>query len=349
MRLTPLQALFRISMALLVAWLVSTPAQSQHKDTLFLHDGQILSGELKKYQYGKIEFDMDNVQIVNVKYTKVRTIRTHQHIYRVETADRRIITGIIKPSEDDGIIRIQSVDSTFFIPINHVTLITAFDDRWYMNLHGYVSAGYSYTKSSNIGRFNLDGTVNYNSRKTSTSVSGNAAYTQDRGTISRDRENLGTSSFYILNPWWSLGALFNYQRNLELGLQRRFQESVGVRYNIVYRNRFQMRALTGLAINQEKNTDGVSLPVRYEIPFNVNLNFFKFEKPNISFNTSQTVYISLSQQGRIRYDGDTYLSWEMIKDLSLTMNFYHSYDSKPVVIGAATFDYGLVFGLKYTF
>ncbi len=345
-----LKIIFRLVFpTIFICILSGSRLSAQLKDTLFLHDGQVLSGELKKYQYGKIEFDMDNVQLVNVKYTKIRTIRTHQHIYRVETADRRIITGIIKPSVDDGIIRIQSGDSTIFIPINQVTLITAFDNRWFKNLHGFVSAGYSYTKSSNIGRFNLDGAVNYNSKKMSTSLSGNASYTQTQKIFSRDRENISTSSFYILNPWWSLGALLSYQRNLELGLQRRFQESFGYRYNIIYRNRFQLRALSGIAINQEKNTDGVGQPTRYEIPFNINLNFFKFEKPNISFTTSQTFYVSLSQKGRFRYDGDTRLSWEMIRDLSLSMNFYHNYDSKPVAINANTFDYGLVLGLKYTF
>jgi hypothetical protein len=38
-----------------------------------------------------------------------------------------------------------------------------------------------------------------------------------------------------------------------------------------------------------------------------------------------------------------------VKDLFLTLNFYHSYDSKPVANGASTFDYGTVIGLKYTF
>ncbi len=345
MRLTPLH---RLALLALLAVLASL-AQAQQKDTLFLHDGQVLSGELKKYQLGKIEFDMDNVQIVNVKYTKIRTIRTHQHIYRVETADRRIITGIIKPTEADGIIRIQSGDSTIFIPITQVTLISVFDNRWVKNLHGYVSAGYSYTRSSNIGRLNLDGVVNYNGKKISTAITGNAAYTHANKQFSRDRENLSANGFYILNPWWSLGAQASYQRNLELGLLRRYQESFGVRYNIVYQSRFQLRALTGLAINQEKNTEGVGLPVRYEIPFNLNMNFFKFNKPNINVSTSQTVYISLSQAGRVRYDGDTYVSWEMVKDLYLTLNFYHSYDSRPVAITANNFDYGLVLGLKFTF
>jgi Protein of unknown function, DUF481 len=334
---------------LLAASLISHSASAQLKDTLFLHDGQILSGEFKKFQYGKIEFDMDNVQIVNVKYNKIRTIRTHQHNYRVETADRRIITGVIKPAENDGIIRIQTKDSVILIPIDQATLITAFDPRWIKNIHGYVSAGYSYTKSSNIGRLNLDASANFNSRKFNSILSGNAAYTTEKKTLSRDRENISTSNFYILTPWWSLGAILSYQRNLELGLLRRYQESFGYRYNVIYRNRFQLRLLSGITINQERNINSESLKPVFEIPLNVNLNLFKFEKPNISITTSQTVFVGLTQKGRVRYDGDTRFSWEMIKDLSLTTSIYHSYDSKPVAAGANNFDFGIVFGLKYTF
>jgi hypothetical protein len=208
---------------------------------------------------------------------------------------------------------------------------------------------YSFTRSSNIGRLNLDASLNYSNRKYDGALSANSVYTSQNKAISRDRENASFSNFYIMNPWWSLGAIFGYQRNLELGLLRRYQEAVGIRYNLLYENNIQIRMLSGLVINQEKNLRSIKLEPQYEIPLSVNLNFFKFEKPNISISTSQTVYVSLTRAGRVRYDGEARVSWEMIKDLSLNLNFYHSYDSKPVSISATNFDYGIVLGLKYAF
>ena len=81
----------------------------------------------------------------------------------------------------------------------------------------------------------------------------------------------------------------------------------------------------------------------------VTLNFFRFTKPEINLNMSQSFYYSLSQSGRFRDDGETTLSWEIIDDLKLDMTFYNNYDSKPPVATNRKFDYGIVFGVSYSF
>lgn len=51
---------------------------------------------------------------------------------------------------------------------------------------------------------------------------------------------------------------------------------------------------------------------------------------------------------RIRSDRETNLSREILDDLTVNLNLYSSYDSKPPVEGSIL-DYSIVFGIKYTF
>jgi hypothetical protein len=78
-------------------------------------------------------------------------------------------------------------------------------------------------------------------------------------------------------------------------------------------------------------------------------NFYQFRHPDIQINSTQTVYFSLSQPGRIRYDGNTTFSWQLVRYFYLNISPYTNFDSKPPAGSTSTFDYGIVVGLSYKF
>jgi hypothetical protein len=319
------------------------------KDTIILNNGMILSGELKSLKSGRVEFDIDNISIVKVKFDKIKLIKAQSHAFRIETSDRKIYYGNIRRGDKPGTITIESKDTTVIVPLNSVAFMTSFNNETYRTISGYVSSGFNYARSSNSGRFNFDGTVKLQLRKTYSELIGSMFISQTDTNWIRDRESLALNTYYVLNPWISIGGNLKYQRNYELGLARRFQEGLGLSVTLLKHNNFQMRALTGLVVNQEKSTEGVEFPTQVEIPLNYYLEFFKFSDPNISITTSQTAYFSITDAGRIRWDGDTRISWEIIDDLSLSVQFYQNFDNRPPSGSSRTWDYGTVIGLKYEF
>lgn len=324
-------------------------AQAKLKDTLIMKDGTVLSGELKSLKSGRVEFDIDNITVVKIKYDKIQQIKGLSHSYRVETSDRKIYYGQIRRAEESGALKVQLPDSTVVIPLNHIAFITSFNNNSFNKLSGYISSGFTYARSSNSGRFTLDGLAHWQFKRTKTDLTGNMFISQtDTGWI-RDRESLALSSYYLLNPWISVGGNLKYQRNFELGLARRFQEGIGAMVNMLNHNNFQIRMLSGIVVNQEKSIEGEEFPTQVEIPVNFYLEFFKFSKPEISINTTQTAYFSLTDAGRVRFDGDTRISWEIIDDLALSLQVYHNYDSRPPASRNRNWDYGTVFSLKYEF
>jgi Protein of unknown function, DUF481 len=319
------------------------------KDTIILNNGMVLSGDLKSLKSGRVEFDIDNIGIVKIKFDKIRQIKGLSHTYRIETSDRKIYYGNLRRGNEPGTIKIEMEDSSIMIPLKHVAFMTSFDNKTYRTISGYVSSGFNYARSSNSGFFNFDGKVKLQSRRTYSELSGNMFISQADTNWVRDRESLALNAYYVLNPWISIGGNLKYQRNYELGLARRFQEGVGLAVYLLKRNNFQIRALTGLVINQEKNTEGVEFPTQLEVPLNYYMEFFKFSDPNISITTSQTAYFNITDAGRIRWDGDIRLSWEIINDLALSIQFYHNYDNRPPSGNNRNWDYGTVIGLKYEF
>ena len=106
--------------------------------------------------------------------------------------------------------------------------------------------------------------------------------------------------------------------------------------------------ISGLNFSNEHSTEGTSSGLLMEVPFMMWFSFFKFKDPNLQVSSSQTFYVGLTQAGRIRVDGNTTLSWELVKDFKLNFNVYNSYDNQPPS-GGNTFDYGFSLGLGYSF
>src|SRR5947208_16681591 len=65
-------------------------AMAQVKDTLFFNNGDVLIGEIKSISLGRIKFDDDNMDVLSIKGTQVRTLKATTHIYRLETIDGQV-------------------------------------------------------------------------------------------------------------------------------------------------------------------------------------------------------------------------------------------------------------------
>jgi hypothetical protein len=124
---------------------------------------------------------------------------------------------------------------------------------------------------------------------------------------------------------------------------------VGVGNKFLVKNFLRAYASSGLAFNQEQSTNNNSSGVLIELPFIVKFDFFKYKKTNLQLSTTQSVFYNLTQKNRVRYDGSTNVSWEIINDFSFNTTLYTNYDSHSPATGTPRFDYGIVFGLSYKF
>jgi len=321
----------------------------QLKDTIFFRNGSIILGEVKMIKLGVITFDPDDANDITVQLIKLKTISASGVIFRVETTSDYVYYGRMFPSTKTGYVNIVTTRDTIEQVIEKISVIYPFKDDFLERFSGNAGLGYTYTRSSKFGRFNFDLSASYVTRKDEISFGANGIYSMSDTAFTRDQENVNFKYNYYVGPTWFLTAFISYQRNLELGISRRYQQGVGAGNKFITSRHIYAWLRTGVAINQQQSTDGMKSGNLTELFGQVQLNFFRFTIPKISLDFSQTFYYSLSQKDRIRNNGETNLSWELISDFDLNLGFYNNYDSKPPASAVSTFDFGIIFGLSYKF
>lgn len=329
-------------------FLFSILGYSQVKDTVFFLNKSIMVGEFKKMRLGKIEFDSDEVGIVYIKYHKVKTLYVDSYYCRTETTDKKVLYGSILPSKITGNIIVHTLKEDVEIKIIDISSISYYGKHWTDSLNGSIGAGYSYTKSSEIGRLNIDGKLKYAKSKLELLFAGNVITTIDSSTVNRENEDVSFTSRFLTDTRWYSGLSLRYQRSIELGLLNRWQEGGGIGYKILQRQHSFARALSGIVVNQEKDFE-FNKSTSWEWSTTLGYDFFSFNKPNITISMRQGLYVSLSQKGRIRNEGDLAIYWELIDDFSINISVYHYYDSKSPGTDISKTDYGYVTGLNYKF
>ncbi|HEX5024254.1 MAG TPA: DUF481 domain-containing protein [Agriterribacter sp.] len=334
--------------ALILPVFMCVAAVSQSKDTLFFNNGDVMVGELKNLTLGKFQFDSDNLNIITIKISKIKTIHAVAHIYRLVTIHRKIYYTTIEPAgKGDIIINVDGVKQTMLI--TEITSITPLNSKTGAFWEGNVSLGYSYTRSSKVGRINSGFTVGCYTRKLEYILQGSVILTQADSALEFDNGSSTLFTNYLLTPFWNASVFVTYQRNLAQGLARRFQEGIGGGINAISSSSIRTKLVTGLVFNQELSVENVKTPTQMELPLILLFSFFRFNNPDLSLNLQQSLYAGITQKGRFRQDAQINLTWKIISDLHLNLQLYDNFDNQPPGENAAKADYGVVFGVTYRF
>lgn len=334
----------------LLLFAASNAISQEPKDTLFFTNGSMVIGEVKKIKLGVITFDPDDANDITVQLRKLKGLSAPARIFRLETIYDNVFFGsLAKHPESKYAFILRLRGDSIVLHLEDISNLYPYEKVLLQRFSGSVGLGYSYTRSSKLGRLNFDGTLRYTTSKSEVSLTTSGIYTITDTVFSRDREDVQFKYNYYLNTSWFATAFLAYQRNLELGLARRFQEGLGLANKFITSKSVYAWARSGIVANQEKNSEGIETGTLWEVFGQLQFNFFRFTKPEIDLTMSQTFFYSLSQSGRFRNDGSTNLKWEIIDDLKLTLELYNNLDSKPPGAEGKKIDYGVVFGISYIF
>jgi hypothetical protein len=328
--------------------LISDSFSQTERDTLFFNNGGKLIGKIKKVKLGVVTFDPDDAGDITVQLRRIKTMAAVRAIFRVETVNGNALYGKLFSDTDSGYAKMVNGFDTTMIYLQDISVLYPSGNAFLQRFAGNVGLGYNYTRSSNFGRLNYDGNITYTYKKEVITLAFSGIYTTTDTSFSRDNENLYIKYNHYFTPTWFTTGFLNYQRNLELGLQRRYQEGLGIGNKFVTTQHIYAWVRSGFVINQEKSTEDFTTGTLGELFGQLEFNFFRFTKPKIDLLMSQSFYYSMSQN-RFRNDGNTNMNWEIIKNFKIRFEFYNNYDSRPPVEGNSQFDFGVLFGVSYYF
>ena len=323
--------------------------RAQDKDTIILHNGQMLVGKVQGASLGSISIDDYELKMQNIKLYKIKVLIIHEK-FKIQTVQKNIYYSKVMPDGRDGWVIIKEDSSnSLHIPIDEIYMLISLEKQFFHRLNGNITAGLSFTKSSSIGQTNFAANVLFATKHFNYQLAASSIASIDSGNFSRDNENLQFFAAYDLSGPWFLAGMGQYQRNLELNISRRFVEMLGVGNQLFIHTNWQLLVTSGVDFTQERSVDGISSLPQVEIPVMLKFNFYQFKNPDIQINFLFTSFFSITEPGRVRYDGNTNFSWQLIRYFYLTLSPYSNFDNRPPNGSTSNFDYGLVFGLTYKF
>lgn len=323
------------------------------RDELRFMNGDRLRGEIKSVQMGELVFSADEVNDdVTVKLKDIRMLKAKRMIYVVEDINARKYYGILDSSRFPGWVSVYTLTDTVDIFLQDLDNIRVLDEDLWKRIDGSISLGFSYSRSSQVGRINGGGELSYNTRRWILQMNSDIMYTIDENYKGIEKADLSVQGYYeFRRRWFSIGQV-QYQRITELGVDARIQGIAGVGPTLVKSRHQDLRTATGISVQQEFATDTLgnrTNTVNSEIPLILNYVLFRPGHPDLRLQARNNIFFSLSQKGRWRVDQNITFAWKIIRHLNTSLQFYLNYDSQPPAGSSGAVDYGVVFSIGYSF
>lgn len=340
-----LQNLHKAIQMVALVLLMPAPGYAEYTDTVVLKNGNEIFGNVKSMAEGRLLFDTDAMGTVTIKMEKVAQILSSTPM-EIETVDGEQYFGKLeKPLLSQQVI-ISWDDTTKSVPIDDMAHIIPIGESFWKRLQGSMSAGFSYTKSSDVAQFSFNGNVLYQARHNQLGLTyTNIVTSQDSGTSQHLYGRLG----YRYQPgkrWFGLGFL-SFQRNQELGVDGRGVFGVGGGRTIFQSSRGVLSINGGIDLNLEN--DGTTRNSSVEAFTAIEYALYKYAGMQSNVVISAIAFPSLTESGRLRWQIDTSWRQQLYGNIFWDWTFYASGDNDPPEAANSTSDYGVITSLGWTF
>jgi hypothetical protein len=334
---------------ILAGFLLCLPALAwaQRADVVTLANGDRITGEIVRLDRGRLEFKTDDAGTLYLEWENLATLVTKRQI-EVETHEGVRYFGSLAPAPSRA-LTVMRPEGDVALSMANVTFITPIGRSFLRKLDGSIDAGFNYTQSSGIGTLTLNSNTVHRQPYSQARVAASVTLTQTKDDSERDdRATLDLS--YLRYPWkrWFLLGVGRFETNESLGLVLRSQAAMAVGPRLVNSNRGQMAVGAGLAFNDEHGVD-VGATQNIEAMFLFQTSYFTYDRPSTNLDIGVQYYPSLSSRGRHRFQLDTSVRRELVKDLFVSLNLYNSYDNRPPNPSAERNDLGVVASIGWTY
>ena len=318
-------------------------AEAQKTDSVWIRNGDRITGEVKSLSRALLKYSTDDLGTIYIEWDNVARISSPA-TYEVQLSSGQKYFGTLGLSREGTLV--IGVDTLSLVDI---VTITPIKGQLLSRIDGYLDLGFSYQKANKTVQLTSSARVVYRGPLAET--------TFDITTFREDREDaeetarLSTSltERLLLPDRWNTGFVLGYDRNEELDLAGRGR-LVGFGGRSLSRsNHIDARASAGLVLTRERYFSVDSTSTGVEGLLGIWFAAFRYDRPKLDATVTSQAYPSLSIQGRVRWQNDLRLSYELAKDFMLTATLFDSYDNKPLSEGAPKNDFGTTLAISWTF
>ena len=334
--------------ALVVACLSAAgrPATAADTDLVVLRNGDRIHGEIKGLEYGRLEFKTTTMGTLEIEWDKIVELASPS-FFEIETTDGARYYGSFE-RVSAGQLGVNLEGQTTPLDLWRVVRIRPIKSSFWDRLDGSVSLGASYTKSSEIGQGSLSISVGARRRKYEFSTKFDTTITVQPDQADQSRTAGSVGYLRLLRNRWYVPGTVRFERNTELGLDLRSSVGAGLGRYFLQSNRSVLRGGSGLLLNEENPVEGEST-ANVEAFAGTTYSYFTYDTPKTNVSTTFLLYVSLNVSGRYRTEFDLSLQREIVRDFTVGMTAYDSYDSKPPAGSTSGHDLGISLTVGWTF
>jgi len=316
-------------------------------DVVVLRNGDRLTGEVRQLDRGSLTFKTDDIGTLAIEWDKVKSV-TASASFEVEDLGGGQYIGSLAAGPQDGELGIVTAGGLRGVALWRVVRMQRLGATLWQRLDGSLDAGVSYTSSSELLKIDLAARVILTRAANRFGIDGSSTITQQPDVEDTRRNNLTVSYGRRYRNRWLGFAQAQVEQNRELGFDLRGSVSSGAGRYLLQDRRQDLLGGMGLRVNREKPLEGEST-TNLEAAAILVFDRFSYDFPKVDVYATLSGFASLTDWGRARVEVDARWKRELLKDFALSLRGYESYDSRPPSVSAERNDYGVSFGLAWTF
>jgi hypothetical protein len=318
----------------------------EKNDTVYLYNGDRITGEIKKFEYGILFLKTDAMGTLNIEFDSIKTFYSNKQ-FTIQLSSGLRFFGSIDTSRTDGHVNLLVNSFRIHEPISDITEFYPVEGAFWKRLDGSIDIGYSYTKASALSQLNFSGYTDYRVEKAYSRINVSSIFTdqKDKNPIRKQDYSIQHNRFFKKS--WFAGGYIGGQQNSELGVASRYYGGIAFGKDVVQNNRNALSGAIGLIYTTEKS-DLDSTIQSIEGAMQWRYKIFKFSDPEIDLYSALNAYPSFTSWGRIRGEFELKAKFELFSDFYFGLNFYYNLDSQPIDETASETDWGITSSIGYS-
>ena len=316
-------------------------------DQVTLFNGDRVTGEVRRLFGGLLELKTSTMGTIKIEWQEIARLESPYH-YEVRMSDGTRFYGSLDGESRPGELALTDIYGEHMLNTLEIVEIRPVERTFLDRISVRLSAGYSYTRASEVMQTSFDANVDYETEAGSTNFSARTTVTDtDTDSTSSTRVDLGRQLWTGREQWFRT-FFTNYEDNDELNLNHRVGVGYGYGRHVVNTQRMRLTGTTGLQATTERGSGSSSEEQQnLELFIDGKFSAWRFETPELALDFGLTLYPSITESGRLRSDLSLRLSWEMIKDLTWDISGWASYDNKSD--SSIDLDYALTTGIGWKY
>lgn len=305
-------------------------------DSLVLSNNDVIVGELKSMKQGvaTIETDYSDSDF-KIDWEEVKTIRTQsEFLITIKSGER--FNGSLKSFDGDKVHILNAEDTLASVLKNNVVFLNVVKTDFLSNIKVSLGVGYNFTKADNLSQFSVRSTIGYRAKRWSLNANYNDIRSSQDNAESVKRLDASLAYQFYLKKNWFTHTEVSWLSNTEQNINLRTLGKLGIGKFLIQTNSSYWAMQVGASYNNENfEVEGIKKEKNSAEAF-LGTGLDLYDIGDLSLMTTATVYPSLTESERWRFDYKLDVKYDLPLDFFVNFGITLNYDNKPVETASKT-------------